>query len=109
MPVVPPPDSPCNHHLYRRIRCVRGAVRIALICRPACDYGRKVHQILLEPNGVLFKSNGLSLTLSAAWPSRRGTKGACTPRSCLREGGQEGSSFKVHLAVTFPPSPPIQN
>ena len=45
MPVGLASDSPWYHHLYRRIRCVRGAVRISLICRPAFDYGRKSHEI----------------------------------------------------------------
>jgi len=35
MPVGLPPDSPRYHQLYRRIRCVRGAVRISLTCCPA--------------------------------------------------------------------------
>src|SRR6266853_2040126 len=29
-----------HHHLYRRIRCVKGAVHLSLACRPASDYGR---------------------------------------------------------------------
>ena len=83
MPVGLPPDSPWYHHLYRRIRCVKGAVRIALTCRPACDYGRKAHQILLEPNGVFFKSSGLSLALSSAVPLRQGEQGSVTAEFLL--------------------------
>ena len=41
MPVGLASDSPWYHHLYRRVRCVRGGIRISLICRPAFDYGRK--------------------------------------------------------------------
>ncbi len=35
MPAGLPSDSPEYHHLYRRVRCVRGAVRISVACRPA--------------------------------------------------------------------------
>jgi GH15 family glucan-1,4-alpha-glucosidase len=37
MPVGLPSDSPEYHHIYRRIRCVRGSVRISLACRPSID------------------------------------------------------------------------
>jgi len=68
MPVGLAADSPWYHHLYRRIRCVRGAVRIALICRPAFDYGRKSHETLPAANGVIFKSRSLTIALSGAVP-----------------------------------------
>jgi GH15 family glucan-1,4-alpha-glucosidase len=42
MPAGLPSNSPEYHHIYRRVRCVRGAVRISVACRPAFDYGRKV-------------------------------------------------------------------
>ena len=91
MPVGLPPDSPWYHHLYRRIRCVRGAVRIALICRPACDYGRKAHQIVLEPNGVFFKSSGLSLALSSASSMNPGMARVLTPMYQMVLGSRSGS------------------
>src|SRR5215831_20792500 len=68
MPVGLPPDAPWYRHLYRRIRCVRGAVRIALNCRPAFDYGRKAHETLLDPNGAIFSSTGLAIGLCGAAP-----------------------------------------
>src|SRR3984893_13881600 len=71
MPVGLASDSPWYHHLYRRIRCVRGAVRIALICRPAFDYGRKRHETLPEANGVIFKSGSLTIALSGAVPLKQ--------------------------------------
>ena len=51
MPVGIPPDSPGYHHLYRRVRCVKGAVRVSVACRPAFDYGREAHQTRLQPKG----------------------------------------------------------
>src|SRR6266481_6668193 len=66
MPVGLPSDSPWYHHLYRRIRCVRGAVRISLTCRPAFNYGRTSHETLLDVQGAIFNSGDLVFALSAA-------------------------------------------
>ncbi|HEV2730618.1 MAG TPA: trehalase-like domain-containing protein, partial [Terriglobales bacterium] len=51
MPVGRPTDLPEYRHLYRRIRCVRGAVPISVSCRPAFDYGRETHDTRVEANG----------------------------------------------------------
>jgi GH15 family glucan-1,4-alpha-glucosidase len=108
MPVGLPPDSPWFHHIYRRIRCVRGAVRIALICQPACDYGRKDHQALLEPNGVFFKSGGLNLALSSAVPLRLGEHGSVTAEFSLDEGRSESFLLRGHVGDEIIPCPPIR-
>ncbi len=97
MPVGLPPDSPWYQHLYRRIRCVRGAVRMSLVCRPAFDYGRKAHEVWLEPNGVFFKSSGLSLALSTAVPLKQGEQGSVTAEFLLEEGKSEGFLLRAHL------------
>src|SRR5258708_3184706 len=68
IPIVPAPDSPWYPHLYRRIRCVKGSVRISLFCRPAFDYGRKSHTTLMGANGVIFNSDGSTLALCGAVP-----------------------------------------
>src|SRR5260370_21788624 len=109
MPVGLPPDSPWYDHLYRRIRCVRGAVRISLLCRPACDYGQKAHQILLEPNGVFFKSSGLTLALSTAVPLRQGEQASVTAEFLLEEGRSAGFLLRRHLAVDIGPCHPLQS
>jgi GH15 family glucan-1,4-alpha-glucosidase len=108
MPVGLPPDSPWYHHLYRRIRCVRGAVRISVVCRPACDFGRKSHDALLEPDGALFKASGLTLALSTAAPLRLGDQGSITAEFLLEEGRSEGFLLRAHLGDDIVPCPPIQ-
>src|SRR5260370_5964396 len=109
MPVGLPSDSPWYQRLYRRIRCVRGAVRISLICRPACDYGQKAHQILLEPNGVFFKSSGLTLPLATAVRLRQGEQGGVTAEFLLEEGRSAGFLLRRHLAVDIGPCHPLQS
>src|SRR5262249_49807391 len=61
MPVGIDPDSPWYRHLYRRIRCVRGSVRIRLTCSPAFDYGRQTHKTVCDANGVVFTSANLTM------------------------------------------------
>jgi GH15 family glucan-1,4-alpha-glucosidase len=86
MPVGLPSDSPEYRHIYRRIRCVRGAVRISLACRPAFDYGRQAHDTLIEANGAKFKTSNMTLALSTAVPLRNDGHGGVSAEFVLSEG-----------------------
>jgi GH15 family glucan-1,4-alpha-glucosidase len=86
MPVGTPSDSPWYHHLYRRIRCVKGAVRLSMTCRPAFDYGRASHKVRLSPAGAVFESDGLGLALSAGVPLRPDGQGGVAAEWTLEEG-----------------------
>src|SRR5690348_10233789 len=89
MPVGLPPDSPWYRHLFRRVRCVRGTVRMSLVCAPACYYGRGAHELALQPQGVFFKSSELSVIRSTAVPLERGEQGSVTAEFLLEEGKSE--------------------
>jgi GH15 family glucan-1,4-alpha-glucosidase len=86
MAVGLPSDSPEYRHIYRRIRCVRGSVRISVDCRPAFDYGRQTHDTLIAANGATFKSRSLTLALSAAVPLRHDGRGGVSAEFELSEG-----------------------
>ncbi|HEY6346495.1 MAG TPA: glycoside hydrolase family 15 protein [Bryobacteraceae bacterium] len=86
MPVGIASDSPWYHHLYRRIRCVKGAVRLSMTCRPAFDYGRATHKVRLSPAGAIFESDGLRLALSAGVPLRSDRHGGVAAEWTLEEG-----------------------
>jgi GH15 family glucan-1,4-alpha-glucosidase len=86
MPVGLPSDSPEYRHIYRRIRCVRGSVRISVACRPAFDYGRQPHDTQVETNGATFKSRSVTLALSASVPLRNDGHGGVTAEFVLSEG-----------------------
>jgi GH15 family glucan-1,4-alpha-glucosidase len=107
MPVGLPADSPWYHHLFRRIRCVRGAVRMSLMCGPAFDYGQKAHQVLLQPNGVFFSSSGLSLALSSTMPLKQGEQGSVAAEFLLEEGRSEVFLLRAHLGDDTVPCPPL--
>jgi len=96
MPVGLPSDSPWYHHLYRRIRCVKGAVRIALVCRPAFDYGRKNHETQLDANGAIFSSEGLAMGLCGAAPFIKDGQGGVSAEFTLQETESRVFILKVH-------------
>jgi GH15 family glucan-1,4-alpha-glucosidase len=72
--------------LYRRIRCVRGTVRISLLCQPGFDYGRKAHEAVIVNHGVVFKAGGLRFNLCSAVPLQRDERGAAFAEFVMEEG-----------------------
>jgi GH15 family glucan-1,4-alpha-glucosidase len=65
MPVRPGPDPTDNHQLVRLIRCVRGEMTFEAELAPRFDYGRVRHETHPTEHGVVFKSDGLTLTMHA--------------------------------------------
>ena len=63
-----PQGGPSPNQLHRRVRCVRGQVRLRVTCRPAFDYGRQPHRVSLSPGGALFESSALCLALCSTVP-----------------------------------------
>src|SRR5262249_19296150 len=107
MPVGLPPDSPWYHHLYRRVRCVRGTVRISLGCRPAFDYGRQDHETLLNANGAIFRSTGRTIALSGAVALRKDEHGGVVAEFELDEG-QSQTFILRDQQTTDCPCPPTE-
>jgi len=61
-------------------------VRISVACRPAFNYGRQIHETLIDANGAIFKSGNLRLALSTAAPLRDDGQGGVTAEFMLTEG-----------------------
>jgi len=108
MPVGPPSDSPEYHHLYRRIRCVRGAVRISVACRPAFDYGRQVHETLIDANAAIFKAGSLNLALSTTVPLRDDGQGGVSAEFVLAEGKSQVFVLRDDCNDAGVPRPPSE-
>jgi len=108
MPVGLPPDSPWYHQLYRRIRCVRGAVRISLTCCPAFDYGRKRHETLLDDQGANFSSGSLCIALSSAVPLTHDGNGGVAAEFTLEEGESQVFILREHCATDRVPDSPTE-
>jgi GH15 family glucan-1,4-alpha-glucosidase len=108
MPAGLPSDSPEYRHIYRRIRCVRGLVRISLSCCPAFDYGRQTHDTLIEANGATFKSRSLTLALSSAVPLRNDGRGGVSAEFVLSEGQSQVFILRDDCHQRAVPCPPSE-
>ena len=86
MPVGLPPESKWYHHLYRRVRCVRGTVKIRMVCKPAFDYGREAHEAILHGHGATFQSAKQHLQLCCNEALQRGEDGSVSAEFVLEEG-----------------------
>ena len=109
MPVGLPSDSPEYRHIYRRIRCVRGSVRMSVACRPAFDYGRHTHDTRIEANGATFKSASLTLALSTAVPLKNDGRGGVSAEFVLSEGKSQIFILRDDCAEGGVPCPPSEN
>src|SRR3974390_3138660 len=47
-----------NHDLVRRVKVVRGAVSLRMVCAPRFNYGRAKHTAQMRQDEVLFASRG---------------------------------------------------
>jgi len=68
---MPVEDVSRRHNLVRRVKCVRGDVRVRMVCAPRFDYGRAGHRIERAGNDVVFISEGqdkLRLRLRSSTP-----------------------------------------
>ena len=68
MPLPGAGDAVHRSRLIRRILAVRGQMRFVVDVAPRFDYGRAQHDVALAPNGALFCSPDLSLSLSTQYP-----------------------------------------
>ena len=108
MPAGLPSDSPAYHHIYRRIRCVRGAARIWVECRPAFDYGRQNHETLIEANGARFKAGNLTLALSTTVPLSDDGQGGVSAHFVLTEGQSQTFILGEKSVAGRAPTPPSE-
>ncbi len=56
------------HRLIRRVQALRKSMTFRLECRPAFNYGRDTHQLILTKDGAYFQSPSLALRLGATIP-----------------------------------------
>ena len=108
MPVGLPSESSAYRHVCRRIRCVRGTVRISVTCRPAFDYGRQTHEVMIRTNGATFKSGSLILALSTAVPLKNDGHGGVSAKFVLSEGESQVFVLRDDSAEGAVPCPPCE-
>lgn len=105
MPVGFTADSLSYHQIHRRVRCVRGSVRLSAVCRPAFDYGRQPHQAQLVENGASFRAENTNFRLFTGVPLQIDSQGGVTSEFVLEEGQSKTFIFQNDGEATPPPDP----
>ncbi|MCI0683029.1 MAG: glycoside hydrolase family 15 protein [Gemmataceae bacterium] len=99
------------HQIVRVVRAVRGAVRFRLECRPAFDFARQPHEVVLAGRGAVFETPGMKISLVSRFPLCRVGDGVATEfllhpgetsTFLLRqlEDGQDGDLLEARLIGT---------
>ncbi|MFF0154803.1 glycoside hydrolase family 15 protein [Micromonospora sp. NPDC005203] len=81
-----------RHRLIRLVRMVRGSMRFRFDCRPRFNYGRDSYELEVHPEGDVFRSPTLDVTLAAFSDSER----QLDARGIRRDGDGVSASFTLH-------------
>lgn len=86
MPVIKDDDpGTSSQQIIRRVTCIRGRADLEMECKPAFDYARHEHRVIISSQGARFESDPLSLGLATEIPLKEVTGGASAEFS-LEEG-----------------------
>jgi GH15 family glucan-1,4-alpha-glucosidase len=105
MPVGYAADALSYHQLHRRVRCVRGSVRLAMTCRPAFDYGRQAHEAKLVEGGAIFRSKNTNFRLFSRVALEIDKQNGATAEFVLEESQSKTFIFQHDGEATPPPDP----
>ncbi len=68
MPIGASSTTEDRHDVVRRIEVVRGTLQFEIVCAPAFNYARDVHQVDVTADGASFHTPALSLGLATTVP-----------------------------------------
>jgi GH15 family glucan-1,4-alpha-glucosidase len=68
MPIQGPGQAGTVHEIVRVARGIRGAVRFRLECRPAFNFARERHEVVLDGRGAVFVTPRMKLALISRFP-----------------------------------------
>ncbi len=68
MPVGTDVKGEKDYLMYRKISGINGTVRMTMECKPAFDYGRDSHEVVISETGAAFHSGSLSMGLASSIP-----------------------------------------
>jgi GH15 family glucan-1,4-alpha-glucosidase len=104
------------HDIVRRVKTVRGEIRLRMVCQPRFDYARADHTVERTADGVLFVAGGrlpMALRLRASVPLRvengaavaeftlRADQAASFVLECVRPGQEAPASNPDYVATSF--------
>src|SRR5919109_1100600 len=90
-----------RHRLIRRVLGVRGEMRFRVEVHPRFNYARDSHETIFHENGVLFRSQSLSLALETAVPLDYAEDGASGEFTLLP--GQTATFVLEQVPETYVP------
>jgi GH15 family glucan-1,4-alpha-glucosidase len=85
-----------QHYIMRYVRVVRGLLAFEIVCRPAFNYARDLHDIYISEEGAVFHSNSLVLSLSCNIPLEEDGRGGVSGKLVLRE--EQEQFFRLESA-----------
>ncbi|WP_435204547.1 glycoside hydrolase family 15 protein [Micromonospora sp. bgisy143] len=98
-----------RHRMVRMVRMVRGTMPFRFDCRPRFNYGRDPYELEVHPEGDVFRSSTLSLTLTPFKDSERLVDRRLVQRDeqgvCFRNVLHEGDIGGVVLETACPHAP----
>ncbi|MFI5927326.1 glycoside hydrolase family 15 protein [Micromonospora sp. NPDC051543] len=98
-----------RHRLIRLVRMVRGSMRFRFDCRPRFNYGRDPYELEVHPEGDVFRSSTLSLSLTPFKDAKRLLGDGAIHRDaegvCVRYELHEGDIGGVVLETACPHPP----
>ncbi|MFG3552833.1 glycoside hydrolase family 15 protein [Micromonospora sp. NPDC047557] len=98
-----------RHRLIRLVRMVRGHMPFRFDCRPRFNYGRDPYELEVHPEGDVFRSSTLSLTLAPFKDAKRLIDGRTIRRDtegiCFRNELHAGDVGGVVLETACPHAP----
>ncbi len=71
MPVHDTRAGDTMHQIVRVAQAIRGRVRFRLECRPAFDFARVPHEVILEGPGAVFDAGATAVSLQSRFPLAR--------------------------------------
>ncbi|HVB21970.1 MAG TPA: glycoside hydrolase family 15 protein [Ktedonobacteraceae bacterium] len=86
MLVKPTEQGEHQSTLIRSVKVIRGSLSFEVACRPAFNYARDPHSLLLTQEGAIFASHTLSLSLAASVPLQADGQGGVYAEYTLHAG-----------------------
>jgi GH15 family glucan-1,4-alpha-glucosidase len=99
-------DTMRERWLIRRLKMIRGSLKMRIRCQPAFDYARGKHRITVSKGGAVFTSDDLSIALATSVRLKE-DDGAASAVFTLKEGDIVVFSLQLLDDAKAEPAPPL--
>ena len=82
-----------RHQIVRIAHAVRGTVHFRMQCKPAFDFARQSHRLVLDERGAVFEVSGMKFALTSPFPLR-GHDGGAVADFTLKAGEKATFVFR---------------